>query len=119
MSHYFAFSITAADTLHLPFARKMTLKGAKFVSNINVTKDGSNYFELRVFANDATEVMATWQSSSSGQDFVAGTPVDKTLANTDEGDFSSTQICKVESAITGSGAIDGVLLLHFEDARTL
>ena len=117
-SHLVLVEFAAAKTVYIPFYRNMTLTSAKFVSTASVTKDGSNYFELRVYANDATEVMATWQSSSSGQDFTGGTPVSKTLANTDEGDFSASQVCKVEAATTGSGAIAGILMLEFSDARS-
>lgn len=117
-SHLILLEFAGAKTIFLPFYRSMTLKSAKFVSSTSITKDGSNYFELRVYANDATEVMTTWQSSASGQDFTAGVPVSKTLANTDEGDFSASQVCKVEAALTGSGSIGGILMLEFADARS-
>tara|TARA_B100000700_G_C14538487_1_gene620853 strand:+ start:222 stop:575 length:354 start_codon:yes stop_codon:yes gene_type:complete len=110
---------TAAKTVYVPFYRNMTLKSARYVSTASSAKDGSNYFELKVYANDGTEILAAWTNHNpSGQDFTGGVPVAKSLVNMDEGDFDSTQVCKVESTLHGTGTIGGHLLLEFADARS-
>ena len=120
MSHYYTIMFTGADTAVVPFARKMTLKSARFVNVVTAAKHAANYFTLEVYANDATEVMATFTNNNSGgEDYTAGVPVVKTLANTDEGDFTSAQSMKIVCALAGSGAIDGTLLLEFEPARAV
>lgn len=120
MSHYYTVYFTGAATEVLPFARKMTLKSARFVNSVGAATHAGNYFTLQVYANDATEVMATFTNNSSGGEaYTAGVPVVKTLANTDEGDFTSSQSMKIVCALTGSGAIAGTLLLEFEPARAV
>ncbi len=119
-SHLILLEFAGAKTIFLPFYRSMTLKSAKFVSSSTVATHAADYFKLHIYANDSTEVMATWtnQSIPSGQTFTAGVPVSKTLANTDEGDFSASQVCKVEALLNASGTIGGILMLEFADARS-
>tara|TARA_Y100001963_G_scaffold89819_1_gene123988 strand:- start:4761 stop:5123 length:363 start_codon:yes stop_codon:yes gene_type:complete len=118
MSIIYTKHFSGAKKYWFSFPRNVSFKKALFVPNGTLTADGSNYMELKIYANDKTEVLAVFSNhSGSGQTYTDATLYEGTNLNMDESDFSSSQIMKVESTLAGSGTLDGMLVLEFEPAR--
>jgi hypothetical protein len=110
--------LQAAKSLYIPFPRSVRVNSIRFVTYSTFGTDGSNYFTLTVYANDAASALCTYTNNSvGGQLFTDAVPVEATLANMDKGDFSTTQVMKIVSALTGTGTIDGTLVIDVDDNR--
>ena len=119
MSVIYTHQFTGASIVYFSFPMDVQFKKALFISNGALTAHGSNYMTLDVYANDKTEKLVTFTNNSSGgQTYDDQTLYEGTNANMDESDFSSAQMMKVQVTLTGSGAIDGMLVLQFDKARS-
>ena len=119
MSVIYTHQFTGASIVYFSFPMDVQFKKALFIPNGTLTADGSNFMELFIYANDKTEVLAKYTNhSGTGQTYTDGTLYEATNANMDESDFSSAQMMKVQVTLTGSGAIDGMLVLQFDKARS-
>jgi len=105
-------------SLYIPFPRSVRVNSIRFVTYSTFGTDASNYFTLTVYANDATAALCTYTNNSSGgSGFTDAVPVEATLANMDKGDFSTTQVMKIVCAKSGTGTIDGTLVIDVDDNR--
>jgi hypothetical protein len=118
MSIIYTHQFTGASIVYFSFPKAVQFKKALFIPNGALTAHGSNYMTLDVYANDKTEKLVTFTNNSSGgQTYADQTLYEGTNANMDESDFSTSQMMKVQVALTGSGAIDAMLVLEFDEAR--
>ena len=117
-----SYSLNLQDAADLYFCvpRDSTLESVQLVTAANFGTHGANYFTITVFGNDGATVLATHTNNSgasNGRYYTEGVPFAATLGNMQKGDFTSSQGAKVTCVKTGTGTIDGNLVVTFSDAR--